>query len=72
MECEGDRPVRWGDRIDVSVTQSFDFPTSYVYRGRIANLRNEQVDLAYQQERQALMLEVGEVVLQYFVSECSD
>lgn len=50
-----------GDRIDVSVTQSFDFPTSYVYRGRIANLRNEQVDLAYQQERQALMLEVGEL-----------
>ena len=50
-----------GDRIDVSVTQSFDFPTSYVYRGRIANLRNEQVDLAYQQERQELMLEVGEL-----------
>jgi outer membrane protein TolC len=50
-----------GDRIDVSVTQSFDFPTSYVYRGRIANLRNEQVDLAYQQERQALILEVGEL-----------
>ena len=50
-----------GDRIDVSVTQSFDFPTSYVYRGRIANLRNEQVDLAYQQERQTLMLEVGEL-----------
>ena len=50
-----------GDRIDVSVTQSFDFPTTYVYRGRIANLRNEQVDLAYQHERQALMQEVGEL-----------
>ena len=50
-----------GNRIDVSVTQSFDFPTSYVYRGRIANLRNEQVNLAYQQERQALMLDVGEL-----------
>ena len=50
-----------GNRIDVSVTQSFDFPSAYVYRSRIANLRNEQLDLAYQRSRQELMLEVGEL-----------
>lgn len=50
-----------GNRIDVSVTQSFDFPTTYVYRGRIANLRNEQVNLTYLRECQALMQEVGEL-----------
>lgn len=50
-----------GNRIDVSVTQSFDFPTTYVYRGRIANLKNQQAELAYQRERQELMLEVGDL-----------
>lgn len=50
-----------GDRIDVSVTQSFDFPTTYVYRSRIANLQNEQLDLEYQHQRKALLLEVGEL-----------
>ena len=48
-----------GDRIDVSVTQSFDFPTTYVYRSRIANLQNEQLDLEYQHQRKALLMEVG-------------
>ena len=50
-----------GDRIDVSVTQSFDFPTTYVYRSRIANLQNEQLDLEYQHQRKALLLEAGEL-----------
>ena len=50
-----------GNRIDVSVTQSFDFPTTYVYRSRIANLQNEQLDLEYQHQRESLLLEVGEL-----------
>ena len=50
-----------GDRIDVSVTQSFDFPTTYVYRSRLANIQNEQLELEYQHQRKALLLEVGEL-----------
>ena len=50
-----------GDRIDVSVTQSFDFPTTYVYRSRLANIQNEQLELEYQHQRKTLLLEVGEL-----------
>lgn len=54
-------PSEVGHRIDVSVTQSFDFPTSYVYRGRIANLKNEQAEIAVRKECREMMIEIGKL-----------
>lgn len=50
-----------GDRIDVSVTQSFDFPSTYVYRSRVSGLKNEQLEMEYRQQCQKLMIEVGKL-----------
>ncbi len=51
-------PGAIGNRTDVSFTQSFDFPTAYAYRNRIAESRNEQADLVYMAARSRLFLEV--------------
>jgi outer membrane protein TolC len=46
-----------GNRTDVSVRQSFDFPTAYRYRSQISNLRNEQAELNYQKQRKEILLQ---------------
>lgn len=43
-------PSGEGHRIDLSVTQSFDFPTAYRYKSQLATGKNKQVDLVYEQE----------------------
>ena len=48
-------PSGIGNRTDFSITQSFDFPTAYNYKKQISNIRNEQLELEYQKERQALL-----------------
>lgn len=53
--------VAGSNRINVSVKQSFDFPSAYVYRKRIADKRTEQVDFLLEQQYQSLFLEVAEV-----------
>jgi len=44
-----------GNRTDFSIKQSFDFPTAYNYRHKIADSRNLQSDLEYQQQRMGIM-----------------
>jgi len=44
-----------GNRTDVSVRQSFDFPTAYRYRSQISDLRNEQAELIYQKQRKEIL-----------------
>jgi len=44
-----------GNKIDFSITQSFDFPTAYGYRRQIADSRNQQADLGYQQQRKDIL-----------------
>ena len=46
-----------GNRTDVSITQSFDFPTVYRYQNQISNIKNKQVELEYQKQRNALLLQ---------------
>lgn len=46
-----------GNRTDVSIMQSFDFPTVYKYQNQISDLRNNQVDLEYQKQRKALLFQ---------------
>ena len=54
-------PDAIGHRIDVSVTQSFDFPTAYVHRARIASLCDEQAELAYIRQCNEILLQAGEL-----------
>ncbi|MFV0377264.1 MAG: TolC family protein [Mangrovibacterium sp.] len=44
-------PSAIGNRTDFSIKQSFDFPTAYVYKSQISNLKNEQVELEYTKQR---------------------
>lgn len=48
-------PTDMGNRVDLNVTQSFDFPTSYYYKKKIADGQSAQAELSYEQERRALM-----------------
>lgn len=45
------RPSALGNRIDFSVKQSFDFPTTYAYKRQLSALKNEQVEWAYAKQR---------------------
>lgn len=53
----------WGDpsdigtRNDFSISQSFDFPTAYGYKRKIANLKNGQADLQYMVQQKNIILE---------------
>jgi outer membrane protein TolC len=48
-------PATIGNRTDISIKQSFDFPTAYGYRRQIADSRNLQSDLEYQQQRREIL-----------------
>lgn len=50
-------PSEIGNRVDISIIQSFDFPAAYKYRGDIASLVESQAMLAYQAERAKLLHE---------------
>lgn len=43
-------PAENGNRTDISIKQTFDFPTAYTYKGRIADSRNIQAELEYQKQ----------------------
>lgn len=49
-------PSRIGNRNDIRVTQTFDFPTVYGYRSKIAKLENSNAGLIYQSERINLLV----------------
>ncbi|MDR1698320.1 MAG: TolC family protein [Prevotellaceae bacterium] len=49
-------PVAIGNRMDFSVKQSFDFPTVYAHRNKIANLQNQNAELSYKAERLNILL----------------
>ena len=48
-------PTDIGTRTDISVLQSFDFPSAYSYRNQISEYQNEQVELEYQRQRKAIL-----------------
>jgi len=49
-------PYAIGNRTDISVRQSFDFPTAYAHRSKIANLQNSNAELSYKAERLNILL----------------
>lgn len=44
-------PSGEGNRVDLNVTQSFDFPTAYRYKTQLSNGKNQQVDMIYDQQK---------------------
>lgn len=53
-----------GNRTDVSVKQSFDFPSAYAYKGKIAKLESANVDLKYKSERIQLLLSAKQLCIE--------
>ena len=49
-------PTLIGNRTDIIVQQSFDFPTAYALRSKIANLQDENAELLYKAERLNILL----------------
>lgn len=54
-------PVTIGNRTDVRILQSFDFPTAYGYRNRIAEYRNIQVELEYEKQHLSIVTKARQV-----------
>lgn len=52
-----------GNRIDWSVSQSFDFPTAYYHKKKLSDEQNSQVDLQYSIERKDVLLEAKKLYL---------
>ena len=50
-------PTAIGDRTDIHIRQSFDFPSAYKYKSNIADLQMSQTELEYQVERIDLLYE---------------
>jgi len=50
------KPDEIGDRLDFSVTQQFDFPTTYVHKSRLKDTKSLQAGLKYAIARQEILL----------------
>ncbi len=50
----GQQPLT-GNRKDLKIIQSFDFPTSYIYKSQVANLKNKQSDYEFRKEYLSVM-----------------
>lgn len=48
-------PSGEGNRKDLNISQSFDFPTAYGYRSQVVTGQNVQVDLAYEQQAKVIL-----------------
>lgn len=56
-------PSSIGNRTDINVTQSFDFPSVYIWRGQIANVLNSKVEYEYQSKIREIRLKVSEICI---------
>ncbi len=57
-------PANMGQRTDISITQSFDFPTVYGHQNKISDLKNEQIELKYIKEQKSLILQAKQLLFQ--------
>ena len=48
-----------GNRTDFSISQTFDFPTSYGFKNQISDLKNEQTELEYQKQLMDIRLKTS-------------
>lgn len=54
-------PSQFGNRTDISIKQTIDFPTAYGLRNQIADLKNEQLELEYQKQRMSVLFETRQI-----------
>lgn len=54
-------PSLIGNRTDIRVQQSFDFPTAYKFRRQIADLRNNQVEFEFQRSQRETATNVRQI-----------
>lgn len=45
-----------GNRTDLAVTQSFDFPTAYIYKSQLSDMKNEQLEMEFEKQRFDVLL----------------
>ena len=55
------KPVEMGNRIDFSVNQQVDFPTTYIHRSRVRKIRSSLAELEYMSVRQEILLKAREL-----------
>lgn len=56
-------PTETGNRFDLEASQSFDFPTTYYYKKKIADGQSAQADLNYETERRELMAQARQLCI---------
>ena len=54
-------PTNTGNRININVTQSFDFPSVYYYKKQIADGRADQAKIKFDIEKKRLFLQVKKI-----------
>lgn len=57
------KPSEIGTQRELSVTQSFDFPTAYAYRSKISKMRNNNLELQYKSERLNILLNAKQICI---------
>ena len=55
------KPAEMGNRIDFSVTQQVDFPTTYIHRSRLKKLKTSRAELKYLATRQEVLLQAKQL-----------
>ncbi len=55
-------PSEIGNRTGLTISQSFDFPTTYVFKRQVAELKNRKHDLAYRKKRLTVLLEASHLI----------
>ncbi|MCE5205035.1 MAG: TolC family protein [Porphyromonadaceae bacterium] len=56
-------PREIGNQNDFGITQSFDFPTVYGHRNKLAGMENQNLDRLYQSERINILLRAKQIII---------
>lgn len=54
-------PTVIGNRTNVSIKQSFDFPTAYKFKNQISDIKNEQAELEYLKQQKDFFLQTKNI-----------
>lgn len=57
-------PTALGQRADIIITQSFDFPSVYGHQNKISDIKNSQVELNYTKSKKQLLLKARQLLIQ--------
>ena len=57
-------PAMIGNRTDVNVKQSFDFPSAYLYKSQMSGIKNKQAESVYRQNRSEILLQAKVICIE--------